>query len=148
LEESPNNRISPETQQQIIETKQRAESAQTNRDAWIALGNAYYDADMHHQAIEAYDHALALKPDDADVLNDQGAMYRQSGNIAQALKNLEQALKIAPYNLETLYNLGYVNAFDLKRIDLALELWRRYLELDRTSETARQVQSFIDRYGH
>ena len=101
---------------------------------------------MPQQAIDAYDRALALSPDDADVLNDQGAMYRQSGDFTRALANFEKALKITPYNLESLYNIGYVNAFDLNRMDKAREAWRRYLELDRTSETARQVQGFIERY--
>ena len=74
-------------------------------------------------------------------------MYRQKGDYTRALANFEKALKIAPYNLESLYNAGYVNAFDLNRMDKALKAWRRYLELDRTSETARQVQGFIERYG-
>lgn len=39
------------------------------------------------QAIEAYNRALALKPDDPGVLNDQGAMFRQTGDVAQALRN-------------------------------------------------------------
>jgi len=43
--------------------------------------------------------------------------------------------------------MGYVNAFDLNRIELALDIWRRYLKLDNTSETARQVQTFIERYS-
>ena len=115
--------------------------------AWRDLGNAYYDGDMARQAIEAYDRALALRPDDADVLNDQGAMYRQLGDFTRALANFEKALKIAPTNLESLYNVGYVYAFDLNRMDKAQEAWRRYLELDRTSDTARQVQGFIERYG-
>lgn len=147
-EDSPDNLLKQEINGHINEAKQSAEAEPNNHAAWIALGNAYYDADQHFQAIEAYGHALALKPGDADVLNDQGAMYRQAGNIEQALKNFEKASEIAPYNLESLYNMGYVYAFDLNRIDRAMDIWRHYLQLDRTSETARQVQSFIDRYGH
>lgn len=146
-EDSSDNQLKQEINQRIIDGKHRTEADPASHAAWIELGNAYYDADLHVQAIEAYDHALALKPDDADALNDQGAMYRQSGNIMQALKNFEKAAEIAPHNLESLYNMGYVYAFDLNRIDRAMDVWRRYLHQDKTSETARQVQSFIDRYG-
>jgi tetratricopeptide (TPR) repeat protein len=131
----------------IAEALLKTQKEPDSQAAWRDLGNAYYDGDMPQQAIEAYDRALALIPDDADVLNDQGAMYRQQGDFTRASENFEKALKIGPNNLETLYNVGYVNAFDLNRMDKALKAWRRYLELDRTSETASQVQGFIERYG-
>ena len=62
------------------------------------------------------------------------------------MANFEKAVKIDPYNLESLYNSGYLYAFDLNNIPKALQIWKRYLALDKVSETARQVQSFIDRY--
>lgn len=131
----------------IDEALKKTQREPDSQAAWRDLGNAYYDGDMPQQAIEAYDRALALKPDDADVLNDQGAMFRQQGDFTRALANFGKALKIAPDSLESLYNVGYVNAFDLNRMDEALKAWRHYLELDRTSDTARQVQGFVDRYG-
>lgn len=139
--------ISQEAHQRITSAIQRTEKEPANYEAWIELGNAYYDADMPQQSIDAYNRSLALKPDNADVLNDQGAMYRQSGDFTRALKNFEKAFTIDPNNLESLYNMGYVYAFDLNRIELALDIWRRYLKLDNTSETARQVQTFIERYS-
>jgi len=141
------NQPSEDIRARIAQALQRTQKAPDDQAAWRELGNAYYDGDLPQQAIEAYDRVLALSPDDADILNDQGAMYRQLGDFTHALANFEKALQIAPYNLESLYNVGYVNAFDLNRMDKAQEAWRRYLELDRTSETARQVQGFIDRYG-
>lgn len=141
------HQASEEVRGRIAKALQRTQEEPDSQAAWRDLGNAYYDGDMPRQAIQAYDRALALSPDDADVLNDQGAMYRQLGDFTRALANFEKALRIAPYNLESLYNVGYVNAFDLNRMDKAQEAWHRYLELDRTSDTARQVQGFIERYG-
>jgi len=116
-------------------------------EAWRELGNAYFDADMPAQAIAAYSRALAIKPDDTNILNDQGAMYRQTGDFTRALANFEKARQMDPLNLESIYNSGYVLAFDLNQIDRAIVMWRRYLTLDKTSETSRQVQSFIERYS-
>ena len=140
------NQAAEELQQVIAGAIQKTERDPKNLEAWRELGNAYFDADIHVQAIAAYSRALALKPDDTNILNDQGAMYRQTGDFTKALANFEKAHQVDPYNLESLYNSGYVLAFDLNQIDKALVLWRRYLTLDRSSETSHQVQSFIDRY--
>jgi tetratricopeptide (TPR) repeat protein len=138
--------ISEELQQEITAAIQRTELDPGNLEAWRALGNAYFDADLNAQAIAAYNRALAIKPDDTNILNDQGAMYRQRGDFVNALTNFEKARQVDSSNLESLYNSGYVLAFDLNQIDKAIVLWRRYLALDSTSETSRQVQSFIERY--
>jgi tetratricopeptide (TPR) repeat protein len=143
LEQKP---VPEESRQSIADALQKTESEPKNIETWRELGNAYFDADMHFQAIAAYNRALSIKPDDTNILNDQGAMYRQTGDFNRALANFEKARQVDPYNLESLYNSGYVFAFDLNQIDKALVLWRRYLILDRTSETSRQVQSFIERY--
>jgi tetratricopeptide (TPR) repeat protein len=146
--DTPEIGIPPEARQHITDLLKRTGADPADPAAWAELGNAYFDSDMPREAIEAYSRSLALKPDNTDVLNDQGAMYRQAGDITQALKNFEKALGIDQHNLESLYNIGYIYAFDLNRIGRALETWRRYLELDRSSETARQVQSFIELYDH
>lgn len=146
-EESEQNQMSDESRQLITGAIQKTERDPGDLEAWRELGNAYFDADMNAQAIAAYTRALAIKPDDTDILNDQGAMYRQTGDFTRALTNFEKARKVDPYNLESIYNSGYVLAFDLNQIDKAIVMWRSYLKLDKTSETSRQVQSFIDRYG-
>ncbi|MDD5286476.1 MAG: tetratricopeptide repeat protein [Desulfuromonadaceae bacterium] len=141
-EEQPN----VETEQKIGDLLKRTVAEPSNYQAWTLLGNAYFDADLPVEAIAAYNRALALRPDDTNILNDQGAMFRQKGEFANALANFERAVKIDPYNLESLYNSGYVYAFDLNNITKALQIWMRYLELDKSSEMARQVQSFVERY--
>lgn len=146
-EETQEKQIPEEARRVIEEALQKTEQQPNDLDAWRKLGNAYFDAEMSAQAIAAYDRALAIKPDDTNILNDQGAMYRQTGSFTRALANFEKARSVDPNNLESLYNIGYVLAFDLNQIDRAIVVWRSYLTLDQTSETSRQVQSFIERYG-
>jgi tetratricopeptide (TPR) repeat protein len=139
--------LSSDQLQQIERLQKAADSKGSTADTWRDLGNIYFDTDQPELAIKAYDRALALRPEDTDILNDQGAMYRQSGDVKKALANFERASAADPKNLESLYNQGYVYAFDLNDIPKALIIWKRYLELESKSETARQVQSFIDQYG-
>lgn len=138
--------LSREKLQLIDELRKKATSKDGTAEAWKELGNVYFDTDQPEQAIMAYERVLALKPDDVDTLNDRGAMYRQKGDFQQALADFEKAFSIDPHNLESLYNGGYVCAFDLNNIPKALVLWRRYLEQETASETARQVRAFIEQY--
>jgi len=137
---------SPETIRAIQNLIKITVTNPTSHEAWTILGNAYFDADLPDEAIAAYSKALAIRPDDTNILNDQGAMYRQKGDFPNAIANFEKAFMIDPDNLESLYNCGYVYAFDLNNISRALQIWERYLEIDRESETARQIYCFLDRY--
>lgn len=145
-EQPPNKPLSPEAAHKIEELVRITVTNPASHEAWTLLGNAYFDADLPDEAITAYGRALTIRPDDTNVLNDQGAMYRQKGNFSSAIANFEKAVKVDPNNLESLYNCGHVYAFDLNNIAKALQIWKRYLEIDPESETARQIHGFIDRY--
>ena len=139
--------LSSDKQQQIEKLQRKAASKEATAETWKELGNIYFDTDQAELAIHAYECALALRPNDTDILNDQGAMYRQTGDFSHALANFEKAFSLDPYNLESLYNKAYVYAFDLNNIQKALTIWRQYIKLDSKSESARQVQTLIDQYG-
>jgi tetratricopeptide (TPR) repeat protein len=147
-EPSEKPQMTEELRQTILVTTQRTVQDPKDLEAWRSLGNAYFDADMPTESIAAYNRALAIKPDDTNILNDQGAMYRQTGDYTRALTNFEKARQVDPFNLESIYNSGYILAFDLNQIDRAIIMWRSYLTLDKTSETSRQVKSFIERYDN
>lgn len=138
--------LSNEKLQQIKNIQKKAAANEATAETWKELGNIYFDTDQPEQAINAYARALEKQPDNTDILNDQGAMYRQTGDFKQALANFEKAYLIDPHNLESLYNSAYVYAFDLNNIPKALVMWRQYLALEPKSETSKQVQSFIDRF--
>lgn len=138
--------LSSEKLQQIENIQKKAAANEATAETWKELGNIYFDTDQPEQAINAYARALEMQPDSTDILNDQGAMYRQSGDFKRALANFEKAYLIDPHNLESLYNSAYVYAFDLNNIPKALVMWRQYLALEPKSETSKQVKSFIDQY--
>ena len=53
--------------------------------SWIQLGHLNFDRNAVPEAIEAYEKALALAPDDATVHTDLGVMYRRAGRPQDAV---------------------------------------------------------------
>lgn len=131
----------------IAELEQVVAREPANLNAWITLGNDYFDSRQPQKAIQAYGRALELKPDNPDVLTDQGIMYRALGWYDRALANFEKAQKLDPKHLQSLFNLGLVHAVDLKQPAKAAQFWTRYLTLDATSPTAQRVREALEEMG-
>ncbi len=131
----------------LTEALLKTKSEPANHKIWAELGNAYYDLEMPKEAIEAYNMSLKLKPNDIEVLNDQGAMFRLTGDFQSAIKNHQLVLTVDPNNLESLYSIGYIYAIEVNQISEAIPFWKRFLDIDASSETANQLRQYIDKYG-
>jgi len=121
-----------------------------NRNAWVQLGNNYFDSNQPMKAIEAYDKALELDGNDPDVLTDQGIMFRQVGWFDKAIANFIKANKLNPRHENSLFNMGIVYSQDLGDKVKAEEAWNRYLGLVPTGQGADKVRTMIDhmKNGH
>ena len=103
--------------------------------AWVQLGNQYFDDNKPRDAINAYERALSIKGDNADVLTDMGIMYRQLGEFERAVEKFTQAGKINPLHEQSRFNLGVVLFFDLNRKDEARKAWRDLLGINPEART-------------
>jgi Tfp pilus assembly protein PilF len=112
-----------------------------NRNAWVELGHNYFDSEQPIKAIDAYDKALALNPDDPDVITNQGVMFRSLGWYDRAIDNFIRANAMKPTHPQSLYNLGIVYRFDVQDFAKAKEAWTRYLTMHPTGSGADQVRS-------
>lgn len=131
-------------QKRITEAEKIVAREPGNLQAWVQLGNDYFDTGQPQKAITAYGKALELKPDDPNILTDQGVMYKQAGAFDKAIANFERAQQIDPKHLQSLYNMGVVYSEDLRQPDKAIKTWSRYLEIDSTSPTAQQIKGMLE----
>ncbi len=128
--------------QRIAMTQQIVARDPKNVQAWIGLGNDYFDTHQQQKAIEAYGKALELQPDNPDVLTDQGVMYREIGAYDKAIANFKKANQIRPSHTMSLYNLGVVYGYDLHDSQKAIEAWSRLVQnypMDPQAPKARQA---------
>jgi len=116
-----------------------------NLEAWIQLGNEYFDTDQHEKAIQAYQKALELNPADANVWTDLGIMYRRNGNPQKALECFDKAIAADPKHEPSRLNKGIVLLHDLKDFDGAIKAWEDLLAVNpiAMAPTGRSVDEMV-----
>jgi cytochrome c-type biogenesis protein CcmH/NrfG len=117
-----------------------------NREAWVRLGNDYFDSHQPQKSIAAYGKALEIKGDDPDVLTDQGVMYREIGMYDNALKNFEKAHQADPKHLTSLFNQGIVWAFDKKDPKKATAVWQEVIKKDPAGPNGQKARDLITQF--
>jgi len=115
---------------ELNELKRRLEADPKDLDAATKLANMYYQVGMWDQSLQFYDIALALAPDDPNLLTDSGNVHRELGNHVQALERFRRAHEADPEHWQSLFNTVVVAAFDLKQLELADVAMVRLDELD------------------
>ena len=133
--------------QRIAQAEKVVAQDPKNLNAWISLGNDYFDTEQSQKSINAYNKALEIEPNNPNILTDQGVMFRKIGWYDKALANFEKANKIDPNHLQSLYNAGIVYSVDLKQPDKAVPYWNKYLSLDSNSPTAIQIKGLMEQSG-
>jgi tetratricopeptide (TPR) repeat protein len=134
---------SAEAQARIARIEAAVLAEPKNHDAWAALGNEYFDSHQPQKAVTAYAKALALKPNDPNVLTDQGVMYRELGQFDKAIANFQQANKLDPKHLQSLINIGVVYSSNLNKPAEAAKAWNRIIALAPASEQAAQARQML-----
>ncbi len=96
--------------------------------AYFLLGQALRVQGRNDEAIQTYQHALRLNPNDIAALNSIGFLHRIAGRIGPAHEVFERALAINPYLATTHNNLGDVLLAE-GNPTVAMVHFRRALEL-------------------
>jgi cytochrome c-type biogenesis protein CcmH/NrfG len=130
---------------QVEHIKEILRKDSSNFDAWTALGNMYFDANMHDDAITHYRRALVLKPDDIHVLTDMATMLRAAGRSDTAVTVLNHVIQLDSTLTQAWFNLGVIQSFDLKNQKEALVAWKKFIALSPPSEHSEAVNKEIER---
>lgn len=112
-------------------------------ESLVKLGNMFYDAQQFPPAIEYYERALAIHPENPDVRTDMGTAYWYSGNADKALAAMETSLKYRPGHPQTLFNLGWVKWQGKADPKGAIEAWEKLLKTNPNYPQKQQVEQYI-----
>jgi cytochrome c-type biogenesis protein CcmH/NrfG len=112
-------------------------------DSLVKLGNLYYDGKQFPGAIQYYERALAIHPENPDVRTDMGTAYWYTGDAEKALAAMETSLKYQPGHPQTLFNLGWVRWQGKQDPKGAIEAWQQLLKANPDYPQKQQVEQYI-----
>ncbi len=106
-------------------------AAETERfpEAYVVLGNHYYNAKDYRRAQPAYEQYLRLRPGETTARAKLGNTYFKLKQYAQALAEFEAVLQADPDNLGALVNVGNAH-FQLGQFDRAVQVLQQALKRD------------------
>ena len=109
-------------------------------DAYSKCAMALWNNDYLEEAIIAYNKALKINPDSAEVYNNIGVIYLDGiGNTEYALECFENAYDIDNDYTMAVFNLGRVHQ-ELGHITLAAEFYQDALTLNETSHDIDEAE--------
>jgi hypothetical protein len=112
----------------------------------VGRGNDLFRQGRYGAAAGEYRKALSLRPDAVPVLVSLGDAHLEADQPRNALEPLERAARLDPKSARAQLLLG-TTYHSLGRIGDAVKAYRRYLELEPTSEFAKDVQVILANLG-
>jgi tetratricopeptide (TPR) repeat protein len=100
-----------------------------NIEALSQLANTYFDAERWDDAIQWYERAVAVNPNDPNISTDLGVSYYYTNRTDEALAQFEKSLQVDPKHTKTLLNKGIVLAFGKQDLAAAAEEWKKVVTL-------------------
>jgi len=130
----------------LIIKQLQEEAAQNPKDPDIPLklANFLYDQRQYPQAIEWYQKALNLNPNNVNARTDLGTAYYYTGQSSEALKQYSQSLAIDPDHKPTLLNVIVVNLEGTHNFAAARKAWDHLHKLDPANPNLQSLKQKLD----
>lgn len=124
-------------------------------DAWLVSGSAtvdtlmkrgleYQSEDDIEGARDAFDRAIALKPDYAEAWNRRAVLFFKDGKYDEAVADLESAIKNEPRHFGAWIGLAMIFE-SIGRPEAALRAYEKALEIHPHLQSAIQAKRRLDR---
>jgi len=141
------HKITPDELDKMLERlAQRLEQEPSNAEGWAVLARSYAARGKPELAVKAYERAVALVPDDANLLADYAdtlGLVQGRSLAGKPTQLVERALKADPTQWKALALAGTA-AFDAKDYRKAVDYWERAKQvIPPTSPLAKSIDGSI-----
>jgi tetratricopeptide (TPR) repeat protein len=109
---------------QVADSRKPGNAEQIHR-----AGVSYYESGEFEKAIEAYQHAIKLRPDLQEYYYHLGMAYSSLGRYKEAVEAYNNAIRIKPDYAAAYYNLGHAHS-NLDQYDKAIKVFKQAIQHD------------------
>ena len=114
-------------------------------EALVGLGNAFLMMRAWDRALVPLIHASELAPGDAGVLKAVGIAYFNKKEYDKASEAYQAILAVAPDDTLALFNLGIINKYYFKKMDVARTYFEKVLSLEKNdSEMLKMARQELE----
>jgi len=110
-------------------------------DAYLELGFLHH-CRLNRLAIDYYNNALNIQPDNVQVLYNISMFYQETGDFEKALEKYRMILQIDPNNKFALHNMGWIYLFGQDKFEEAATFFTKAIEQDSTYVEAVYKRGF------
>ena len=110
-------------------------------DLWLRVASIEHQLKNYKVAIDAYDHAVRLRPNDPDLHKTLSAIYAESNQPVEALFEINAAVKLKPSDLDYLRARAKIANWN-KSFDVALDSDQQILALSKSKK--QQLEILMD----
>jgi len=122
---------------------ERLKTDPNNAELLANIGNMYYDVQQYPTAIDYYQRALNVHPEDAAIRTDMATAIWYMGDPDKAIVEFNKALSYEPNKPNTLFNLGIVKWQGKMDIAGAVAAWQKLLDTNPNYENRDKVLDLI-----
>jgi tetratricopeptide (TPR) repeat protein len=124
-----------ELSEQAVKEFQEASKNLVEKDpnahlVWFKLGEAYDTAGRNDDAVQAYQQAIAVKPDVPGYYNNLGNVLARAGKIEEAKAAYTKSAELDPPNAATAWRNFGISLYNANRLGDAVEPFKKSAELD------------------
>ena len=141
---APSERAAILDENKVKALKSVAEQQPGNAQPRAELANLYFDAERYDDAINWYQAALKITPDDVNLSTDLGVCYYYTNQPDKALLQLSHSLSIDPKHTKTLLNIGIVKAFGKQDLEGATKVWQQVVDLGPDTPEGQAAKRALD----
>lgn len=143
---SPESAQLPTQEETVNNLEARVKENPNDVQSVAALARAYFNAGQMKEAQQAYEKALAQKPEESSWRLELAMVSFYLNDYDKAVVNLEEEIKRHPENKEAYYLYGQVLAIGKKDYQRGIEELEKFITLAKSGDDVAKARQMIEEW--
>ncbi len=141
----PQTQTDPAIVNTITELEKQLAANPNDAGTVLQFANTLHDAKFFPRAIEMYKKYIILEPSNNDARVDLGICYFETGNLDQAVQEIESVVKKDPKHQMAMFNLGIIQ-LSSQNMTEAKKWFKQCIAIDPQSTAGLRAQQILEQH--